>query len=137
MRHVAQIPELLGPSFMKLVGYIQQQGGEILDAPFVAYKNMRQDGSIDEENLEMEVGFPVNKALESQDDIQCYTLPTYSALKTLYIGKYEDTTDTYLQMLDEIRSAGHAFLGMSYEYYLTDESVPLEKQETIIEIPYQ
>ncbi len=55
---VEEIPQVIGPTFMKLGGFIQEQGIQILSTPFVSYKNMDENGGLDESAIEMEVGFP-------------------------------------------------------------------------------
>jgi hypothetical protein len=39
--------------------------------------------------------------------------------------------------MDEIKKIGGKFSGISYEYYLSDEEIPEEQQETIMELVYE
>lgn len=134
---VEEIPQIIGPTFMKLGGLMQEKQAKILSTPFVSYKNMEEEGKLDENAIEMEVGFPVAEKVEVPSEVDCYFLPSYKALSALYVGRYEDMTGIYLDMLEEIKSIGGKFSGISYEYYLSDEEIPLEKQETILELVYE
>ncbi|MGG5317624.1 GyrI-like domain-containing protein [Enterococcus sp. AZ072] len=134
---VEEIPKIIGPTFMKLGGLLQEEEIRILSTPFVSYKNMEDEGKLDENAIEMEVGFPIAEKVEVPSEVDCYYLPSYQALSALYVGRYEDMTGIYLEMLQEIKNIGGKFLGISYEYYLSDEEIPPEKQETILELVYE
>lgn len=135
---VEEIPQVIGPTFMKLGGFIQEQGIQILSTPFVSYKNMDESGGVDETSVKMEVGFPVAEEVKNASTIasDSYFLPSYKALSYLYVGRYEEMTDPYFAMLNEIKRIGGKFIGTSYEYYLSDEEIPAEQQETIMELVY-
>ena len=134
---VEEIPQIIGPTFMKLAGMIQINGGKILSTPFVSYKNMQEEGQMDESAIEMEIGFPLAEKIEVAEEVDCYRIPSYQALSALYVGRYEDMTGIYLDMLAEIKNLDRKFLGIAYEYYLSDEEIPQEKQETILELVYE
>lgn len=136
---VEEIPQVIGPTFMKLGGFIQEQGIQILSTPFVSYKNMDENGGLDESAIEMEDGFPVAEEVKNAAEIESdsYFLPSYKALSALYVGRYDDMTELYFAMMDEIKKIGGKFSGISYEYYLSDEEIPEEQQETIMELVYE
>ena len=134
---VAKLPELIGPSFMKLAAYIKQEGAEIVSMPFVSYKGMNEDGQIDGDNIDVEIGFPIDRPVKDTIEFKYYSLPSYKAVTTLFKGSYDDLTSPYLEMLAYIRQDGGKFLGTSYEYYLSDEEIESDQQETLLEIPYQ
>lgn len=87
---VEEIPQVIGPTFMKLGGFIQEQGIQILSTPFVSYKNMDESGGVDETSVKMEVGFPVAEEVKNASTIasDSYFLPSYKALS---ICMLEDT----------------------------------------------
>lgn len=136
---VEETPQVIGPTFMKLGGFIQAQNINILSTPFVSFKNMDEHGGLDEQAIQMEVGFPVAEEVKNaaEVDSDCYFLPSYKALSNLYVGKYDDMTEPYFAMMEEIRKIGGKFSGISYEYYLSDEEIPEEQQETIMELVYE
>ncbi|GCF94266.1 hypothetical protein NRIC_21570 [Enterococcus florum] len=134
---VEEIPKVIGPTFMKLGGLIQEKGGTILSTPFVSYKNMGEEGTMDETAIEMEVGFPLAEKIEVPEEVDCYLLPSYQALSALYVGRYEEMTGIYMEMFDQIKKSDRKFVGTAYEYYLSDEEIPPEKQETILEVLFE
>lgn len=134
---VVEIKHVIGPTFMKLVAYIQEQQAEIQSNPFVAYKNMDENGNVNADSVQMEVGFPINKKIAETEEVRSYFLPAFKALTAVFIGKYDDLTSPYLAILEEIKRLNGTFKGISYEYYLSDEEIAEDQQETLIEIPYE
>lgn len=134
---VTELPNIIGPSFLKLAEYIKTQGAEILSAPFVSYKNLKEDGEVDGDLVTVEIGFPIDRKLENTDQFNCYILPSYKAISTLLKGAYDQLTSPYLEMLAEIKKENGLFTGVSYEYYLTDEEIESDQHETILEVVYQ
>lgn len=61
----------------------------------------------------------------------------YNAVTTLYIGSYEDMGEIYFELAKKIEDIEGTFKNKSYEYYLSDEDVDLDQQETIIELVYE
>ena len=108
---VEEIPQVIGPTFMKLGGFIQEQGIQILSTPFVSYKNMDENGGLDESAIEMEVGFPVAEKVKNAAEIESdsYFLPSYKALSALYVGRYDDMTEPYFAMMDEIKKIAKSY----------------------------
>ncbi|WP_086349586.1 GyrI-like domain-containing protein [Candidatus Enterococcus clewellii] len=136
--NVTELPKIIGPTFMELGKYISEQGANVLSNPFVSFKNMHETGKLDESQIEMEIGFPVDKRIPEKDLIKAYLLPSYKAMTVLYVGNYDDAMiDIYKQLFEEIKTVGGTFMNCSYEYYLSDEEIDLSKQETIIELPYR
>lgn len=136
--NVTELPKIIGPTFMKLGKYISEQGANVLSNPFVSFKNMDDTGKLDESQIEMEIGFPVDKLIPEKEAIKSYVLPSYKAMTVLYVGNYDDAMiDIYKQLFEEIKTVGGVFMNCSYEYYLSDEEIDLSKQETIIELPYR
>ena len=61
--------EVLGKSYGSIMAYLMELGEQPVDAPFTAYYNM------DMQNLDVEIGFPVGKALPGRGEIQASTIP--------------------------------------------------------------
>ena len=110
------LPNYIGTSFVDLLEYIKKNGAELVD---------------------VEIGFPINKEIPSTEKFQSYELPSYQAVRTLYVGDYDDLTDSYKELIEAIKQENGIFTFRSYEYFLTDASVPLEDQETMIELTYR
>ncbi|MEG1504653.1 MAG: GyrI-like domain-containing protein [Enterococcus sp.] len=137
--HIAHefLPTFIGTSFVELLEYIQKNGAELIGTPFISYLNLDESGLPKDELLEIEIGFPINKELPSTEKFQSYLLPSYQAVRTLYIGDYDDLTDSYKELIEAIKQENGIFTYRSYEYYLTDASVPLADQETMIELAFR
>ena len=60
---VSELPKILGKAFMDIVTHIMELGEQPVGPAFVGYFNM------DMERLELEIGFPVSKALPGKGDI--------------------------------------------------------------------
>lgn len=133
---VVKLPELIGPSFMKLVAHIKQEGAEIISMPFVSYKGLKEDGQVDGDLVEVEIGFPIDRPLASTPDFKSYILPPYNAVSTIFKGRYDELTTPYTEILTHLKQEGHIFTGTCYEYYLSDEEIEADNQETLIEVPY-
>ena len=58
------LPGLLGESYGKIAGYLAELREEPDGAPFAAYYNM------DMQDLDVEIGFPVTKAIQGKGEIQ-------------------------------------------------------------------
>lgn len=131
------IPNYIGTAFVDLMAYIQKNGAELAGTPFISYLNLNEQGQAKDELLALEIGFPINQEIPSTEKFQSYTLPSYQAVRTLYIGDYEDLADSYQELIDAIKHENGVFTFRSYEYFLTDASAPLEDQETMIELTYR
>lgn len=131
------IPNFIGTSFVELLEYIQKNDAELVGTPFVSYLNLDDKGQPRDELLSIEIDFPINKEIPSTEKFQSYELPSYQAVRTLYVGDYEDLADSYEGLIDAIKQENGIFTFRSYEYFLTDASVPLEDQETMIEMTYR
>lgn len=131
------LPDYIGTSFMDLLEYIQKHGAELVGTPFISYLNLDDTGQPKDELLDVEIGFPIDKEIPSTEKFQSYVLPGYQAVRTLYVGDYDDLTASYKELIDAIKQENGIFTFRSYEYFLTDASVPLEDQETMIELTYR
>ena len=131
------LPNYIGTSFVDLLEYIQKNEAELVGTPFISYLNLDETGQARDELLAVEIGFPINKEIPSTEKFQSYVLPSYQAVRTLYVGDYDDLTDSYKELIDAIKQENGIFTFRSYEYFLTDASVPLEDQETMIELTYR
>ncbi|MFC4770405.1 GyrI-like domain-containing protein [Enterococcus hermanniensis] len=137
--HIAHefLPNFIGTSFVELSEYAKKNGAELVGTPFISYLNLAESGLPKDELLEIEIGFPINKEISSTEKFQSYHLPSYQAVRTLYIGDYDDLTDSYKELIEAIKQENGIFTYRSYEYYLTDASVPLADQETMIELAFR
>lgn len=134
---VKDLPKIIGSSFQTLAAYIQQNGGEIKEAPFVEYYGMDKNHTLDENNITIEVGVPVSAPLEGTNDISYVLRPAMDAICVTHQGDYNAAmVQVYTDMAVWLKEHQATFCGISFESYLTGPDVPLDQQVTVITIPF-
>ncbi|MCK9218161.1 MAG: GyrI-like domain-containing protein [Firmicutes bacterium] len=127
---VTDLPMLCGKVFTDIAAYLGELGEEPTDAAFVAYYNM------DMENLDLELGFPVSKALAGKGEIQPSFIPEGNQVSCMHKGSYSATEPAYNAMLEWIGKNGYEPTGASYEfYYNSPGEVPESELLTKIVFP--
>ena len=86
---VENLPALIGQSYGKLAGYLRELDEYPTDIPYVAYYNM------DMRNLDLEIGFPVSKALPGKDDINPGSIPAGKVIFCMYRSPYSEMEPVY------------------------------------------
>ena len=119
---VSKLSAIMGQHYGEIAAFMQQKGIPFAGAPFALYHNM------DMEALDVEIGFPVQKAVEGDDRIQAGTLPGGRVLYTLYIGPYSEIEKPYGELMDYIQKHKLKTASVSYEYYLNDPATTPEKE---------
>ncbi len=114
---VVALPKTLGKAFVKLEKRLKELGEQPSGAPFVAYYNMNML------NLDIEIGFPVSKLLESDSEIQTRTIPAGKYAITVHRGPYNKVGPAYAALKKKVKEAGLTATGVAYEYYLNDPGV--------------
>lgn len=127
---VQDLSQVLGESYGKLAGYLNEIGEAPAGAPFVAYYNM------DMANLDLEIGLPVARPVVGRDDIQATEIPGGPLARCLYVGPYDGIASAYDALGQWMQEQGYEPAGVSYEHYLNDpaETPPAELQ-TRIDLP--
>lgn len=124
------LPRLLGESYGKIAGYLAELGEEPAGAPFAAYHNM------DMHDLDVEIGFPVAKAIQGKGEIQAGQVPGGKLGYALHTGRYGDIAPAYEALTQFVKEQGYEPTGVSYEFYLNDpEETPQEQLLTQIVFP--
>lgn len=116
---VSELPNILGKAFMDIVTHIMELGEQPVGPAFVGYFNM------DMERLELEIGFPVTKALLGKGDILAGSIPAGKQVSCMYKGPYMEMPPVYEEIEKWIKDNGYKPLGPVYEhYYNSPEEVP-------------
>lgn len=116
---VSELPKILGKAFMDIVTHIMELGEQPVGPAFVGYFNM------DMERLELEIGFPVSKALPGKGDILAGSIPAGKQVSCMYKGPYMEMPPVYEEIEKCIKGNGYKPLGPVYEhYYNSPEEVP-------------
>ena len=118
---VGNLPEVLGKAYNEIMAYLGELGVQPVDAPFAAYYNM------DMENLKVEIGFPVGKAIAGQDKIVASQILGGKKAVCLYKGPYKEMGPIYKAMTQWINENGHHSTGVVYEFYYNS---PIEVPES-------
>lgn len=108
---VSELPKILGKAFMDIVTHIMELGEQPVGPAFVGYFNM------DMERLELEIGFPVSKALPGKGDILAGHIPAGKQVSCMYKGPYMQMPPAYEEIQKWIKDNGYKPLGPVYEHY--------------------
>lgn len=126
---VENLPGLIGESYGKMAAYLKELGEYLEDVPYVAYHNM------DMQDLDVEIGFPVVKALPGRDDIQAGIIPEGKVVFCMYRGAYNEIEPTYQEMSEWIEENGYQPTGAAYEHYYNGPGFPESEMLTMIVMP--
>ncbi|ATW26884.1 GyrI-like domain-containing protein [Candidatus Formimonas warabiya] len=118
---VGNLPQELGKAYGAIIGYLNELGEKPLDAAFAAYYNM------DMADLDVEMGFPVPKALPGRGEIKSSEIPAGKQVSCLYQGPYSQMEPVYNEMMKWINEHGYTPTGTSYEFYYNS---PMEVPES-------
>ncbi len=108
------LPNLMGPLFGEVFGYVSESGQRPTGMPFSRYH------SIDAESVDMECGLPVNSAIDGTDRIQSGELPGGAVATVVHKGPYEGLPQTWAALVKWIGAEGLRPAGAPWEVYLTD-----------------
>ena len=128
---VENLPMLIGESYSKMAAYLKERGEFLSDVPFVAYHNM------DMHDLDVEIGFPVSKALPGKDDIKSGSIPAGKIIFCMYRGPYSELEPTYNEMAKWIEDNGYKPVGTSYEHYYNGPGFPESEMLTMVVMPVE
>ena len=128
---VGELPALIGQSFGKLAACLARQGAMLCDAPYVCYHTM------DMQNLDVEMGFPVAHPLSGEAEVQAGAIPEGPAAYCMYRGPYNGLGPVYEEMGKWMAAQGCTPVGTAYEFYLNNLEVAEEELLTKILLPYR
>ena len=129
---IDQLPQLMGQIYGAIMQYLGEMGAYPTGAPFAAYHNM------DMQDLDVEIGFPISKALPAKDDLLPGELPGGEAASCIHKGPYDGIGPAHEALMQFIGAQGRESTGVSYEFYVDDpQQVPPEKVRTEIVFPLQ
>lgn len=124
------ISQVLGQAYGAVAQYLGQIGQHPIGEPFTAYYNK------DMTNLDLEIGFPVAKAIPGKDSVQPGEIPGGKVVTCMHIGPYDKIAAAY-EAMDKWMKDNHVEpSGVCYEFYLNDpQQTPPEALETRIMFP--
>jgi len=130
--NVTEIPQVLGSAFSQIGSYIEELGEISTDVPYIGYHDFR---NLNENNIDMEIGFPIAKKLPSKGDIQFKIMPEGKSVFCIFRGDYNDLGPVYDEMMEWIKNKGFEIAGDCYETYLNGPPFPEEEMLTKVTIP--
>lgn len=124
------LPDIIGESYHKIMEYLNELGEQPADVPFTAYY------SLDMQNMDVEMGFPVSRPLQGKSDIKAGEITQGKIVSYMYKGLYSAMEPVYNEIFKWISENGYQPKGVYYEYYYNSPSeVPESELLTRIVIP--
>jgi len=124
------LPQKLGVCYHAIGQYLGELGEKMAGAPFIAYYNL------DMQDLDVEIGFPVQVELDGRGDILAGHIPGGRAVSCIYRGPYGDMEPTYNAMMEWMAERNLEPTGVAYEFYIDDPAeIPMEQVRTQIYLP--
>ena len=124
------LPSLIGESYGKMEAYLKEIGEYMSEVPYVAYYNM------DMQNLDVEIGFPVDKPLSGTEEIKAGSIPAGKVAFCMYRGAYSEIEATYDEMAKWMRNSNYNPVGTVYEHYYNGPGFPESEMLTMIIMPF-
>jgi effector-binding domain-containing protein len=111
-----KIVEGMDTDYRKIMGYIAEQGKQIVGAPYCFYTN----ASADYTTFDIELGIPVSEAVPASGEI--FMSQTYEgqALVGTHKGSYKDLEKTYSALMDYAKEHSIGIANDCYAYYLSN-----------------
>jgi effector-binding domain-containing protein len=126
---VGELPKHFERIYTIIGKYIEEQDGEHAGAAFSIYYNM------DMEDLDVEAGFPVSKALPTEGEIQAGEIPGGTFAVCHYTGPYAEVGPAYEALTKFAQGEGYAPAGPAYEWYFDGPDVPEKDLRTDVAFP--
>jgi effector-binding domain-containing protein len=126
----ANLPQEFGRVYGAIIQYLGEIGETTEGPAFGAYYNL------DMENLDLEIGFIIPKAIPGKGEIQAGSIPGGRQVSYLYKGAYEEMEPVYNAMAEWMSEQGLEPTGVAYEfYYNSPAEVPVSELLTKIMFP--
>jgi effector-binding domain-containing protein len=120
----------MGRCFGAVAQYLGELGEAPAGMPFAAFYNM------DMNDMDVEIGFPVGRALPGRGEIQASEIPGGWQAALLYVGRYDAMVPAYQALTEFVKASGYEATGVAYEFYLNDPTgLSPEQAQTLIMFP--
>lgn len=124
------LPQAMGAAYGAIAHYLGELGEQPVSPPFCAYYNT------DMKNLDVEMGFAVNKELAGKGEIQAGEMPVGMMASCVFTGPYVEMAPAYEALAAWVEENGMEASGIAYEFYLNGPTeVPPEELKTQIVFP--
>lgn len=127
---VENLPAVVGDAYGAVIQHLTARGEAPAGPPFAIYYNM------DMQDLDIEAGFLVARALPGEGSVQPGLIPGGLRATVLHSGPYEGLGEAYQALTEFIQVEGYKPTGVAYEFYLKSPmEFPPEELETLIMFP--
>lgn len=127
---IADLPRTIGEAYSRLMGHLVLAGMQPTGAPYTAYYNQ------DMEDLDVELGFPVEGPVEPEGDVRFRVIPAGPMAKLMHKGPYSKVGEAYAALGAWMAANGYELDGPSYEFYLNSpQEVKEEELLTTVAMP--
>lgn len=125
---VQDLPQLLGETYAAIGQLMKKLGVEPCGMPYTAYYNQ------DMQDLEVEIGFPINQNFSGEGVIQSGEMPAGKYASVLHRGPYSELRTAYDTLGAFIEKEGYIPTGVAYEFYQNapDEVSPKDLETRIV-----
>lgn len=127
----AELANVLGVLFGRVLAYARESGAEIVGQPFTRYL------AFNEKTVQLEAGMPVAMSVEGRSEVIAGELPAGPAAVTVHVGPYSRLAEAHVAISAWLTENGRQPAGPPWEVYLTDPGrVPdPEKWQTRVVYP--
>ncbi len=126
---VQDLPKLFGRVYGEIMQYLGELGEQPAGMPFAAYHTM------DMQNLDIEVGFPVAREIAGKGEFQASEFPGGRLASVIHIGPYEQLSLAYDALALWVKEQGYEPTGVSFELYYSEPETPPHEIRTEILFP--
>ncbi len=126
---MSEFSDFADACFGKILHYLERLGALVSDGPIVCFHNM------DLERLDVEVGFPVARAVEGNEEILAIRVPAQKVVTAIDQGAYEEQDPTLADLFSCIQEQGYEPLGDIWYQYLNDTNRPADQYLTKMAVP--
>ena len=117
--------------------YLGELGEQPAGMPFAAYHNvdMQNLDSMDMQNLDIEIGFPVVHRIAGKGEIHAGEFPGGKLASVMHIGPYDQVGPAYDALAQWAKDHGYESTGVAYEIYFSEPETPPQETRTEIVFP--
>lgn len=127
---VEELPAQSGRVYGAISQYLAELGEAHAGPAFTIYYNM------DMQNMDVELGFPVERALPPQGELQPGELPGGTFVVCHYTGPYPDCGPAYEALTQFAKEQGYEPSGIAIEWYLNSPREVASPQELKTDIAF-
>ncbi|WP_280421548.1 GyrI-like domain-containing protein [Nocardia carnea] len=109
-----EIRTFFDTSFGRLAAVLDTQGANITGPALALY------GTVDEQSMEITVGFPVGRRIRPEGEVEAGVLPAGRTARLLHHGSFDGLDQSWNRLHSWITDRGLAPAGTRWEVYVTE-----------------